>query len=228
MSALIITDGGIAGFLACWSEGVARPSDTPRLRDNAEVGGPVAWIDPRATAPGSAAALRASAVCQMVAVVQGRPAMSIEATTALPGFGDSAVLLAAGIEAIRRGLNRVVWPVHIGGPWAASNLPVANLEAIADVFDRALLAARLLSVDARPPAHPAELRIETPFVDLGDASLLDLAADMDAPLKDAWWCRAGTDALEAPCGQCASCKRWAEAATAAGLSWEDLGVARVG
>jgi hypothetical protein len=46
--------------------------------------------------------------------------------------------------------------------------------------DRALLAARLLSLDADGVA--GGLVIETPLLELTDAELIDLAGDIDAPI----------------------------------------------
>lgn len=217
--ALVITDGSIAGFLCCWAEGIVRPPQPSRPPDGADHGGPVAWIDPRATVAGAAAARRAVAECQLVAALPGWVALGEHLPPSMPGLRESGILLAATLDALRRGLSRIVWPIQIGQPGADQ----PSLDAIADAFDRGLLAARLLSVDAKD----ADLHVETPLVDLSDTQMMDLAADMDAPLAAgaAWWCHrhAESEAAEAPCGQCVSCRRWTSAVRSVGLTWEDLG-----
>lgn len=93
------------------------------------------------------------------------------------GSDQSALLLDAGREAVRRGISRVVWPVQ-AFPDGRTDLP-----ALARICDRALLVGQLLSLDA-PADRP--VRIETPLADLSDAQILELALDLDAPLSACW------------------------------------------
>ncbi len=121
------------------------------------------------------------------------------------------MLLSAAIEAVSFGLSRVIWPIHAG---AAKDV---NTDALADVCDRALLAGQLVGLDvaragaADGAALVRSVRIETPYADLTDAELMDLALDMDVPLNACWWCL-NEDAR--PCAHCSGCMRWREALAA--------------
>ena len=88
------------------------------------------------------------------------------------------LLLRAGREALRTGVNRVVWPIHSG----------TDLDEMERELERARLVERLVNLDA-PADHEAAVRIETPLLDLTDAQIAELAADLDAPLEVCWWCR---------------------------------------
>lgn len=130
---------------------------------------------------------------------------------AATGLAASLMLMAAGDEAVRRGIGRVVWPVQFGAMDDAR-----RLAQVGGAFDRSLLAARLLSVDARQASGRGVL-IHTPFAELLDNQLLDLAADMDAPVGTAWWCENQTEPQQPPCGKCAACLRWLSAMKHAGI-----------
>jgi 7-cyano-7-deazaguanine synthase in queuosine biosynthesis len=116
------------------------------------------------------------------------------------------MLLSAALEAASLGLSRIIWPIHAGAA------PEVDVAALADVCDRALLAGQLVGLDLARLAAGATptrgVRIETPYADLTDAELMDLALDMDVPLHACWWCM-NEDAKM--CGQCSGCMRWREA-----------------
>jgi hypothetical protein len=93
-----------------------------------------------------------------------------------------------------------------------------NTDTLADVCDRALLAGQLVGLDVARLGSAGDgapmakgLRIETPYADLTDAQLMDLALDMDVPLHACWWCL-NEDAK--PCAHCSGCMRWREALAA--------------
>ena len=115
------------------------------------------------------------------------------------------MLLSAAIEAASLGLSRVIWPIHAG---AAREV---DTDALADVCDRALLIGQLVGLDTARAAGVTSIHIETPYADLTDAQLMDLALDMDAPLHACWWC---LNDGPAACTQCAGCMRWREALAA--------------
>ncbi len=127
------------------------------------------------------------------------------------GAKATAMLLSAAIEAVSFGISRVIWPIHAG---AAKDV---NTDALADTCDRALLAGQLIGLGvARAGSTEAtslvrSVRIETPYADLTDAELMDLALDMDVPLHACWWCL-NEDAR--PCAHCSGCMRWREALAA--------------
>ncbi len=219
--ALIITDGGLAGLLACFMEGVCRPaaSLTPRNPEAAEPAAQsTAWFWWHGYSEQERAAREASAragleVCHLVQLLV--PLVDDErlATGQRPvrpsGETLSKMLLLAGSDAIKRGLARMIWPLHLGGPGGAGEHladHAAGLDAIAGVCDRALAAARLLSLDAGPEGFS----IQTPFVDFTDTQIADLASDVDLPLEQAFLGSAeGIGAAEY--------RRWSKALRVVGL-----------
>ncbi len=104
------------------------------------------------------------------------------------GERETLELIAAAYEAIRRACTRIIWPVHAA---AGDSL---DLDRIAQAADRALLAGRLVGLDAMLHGSPG-LTIETPLVDLTDRQLADLAMDMDVPIEACWWWGGEADAV---------------------------------
>jgi hypothetical protein len=177
--AVILTDGGPTGLLACTIEGVCRPRGNREAEDS---GVAVLMLSPAQHETREwrkAAAQKAAAACHLGDLVELPP--SCPAPNLNPVEALTAGLLAAGREAIRRGWSRVVWPVALGGEGKARG----GLEAVSEAFDRAGACARLLTLDAGPEG----LCIQTPFVDFSDEQLADLAGDLDAPLHCAWFGR---------------------------------------
>lgn len=177
---------------------------------------PVAWFPPDdrpARSRRRAAVERQVELCSLsgfserVVMRFESPAHAGVHETIASGARDTAMLLSAAIEAASLGLSRVIWPIHAG---AAKEI---SIDALADICDRALLIGQLVGLDIVRAAGDGNgsLRIETPYADLTDAQLMDLALDMDVPLSAAWWCM-NEDAR--PCGQCAGCMRWREALVA--------------
>jgi hypothetical protein len=89
----------------------------------------------------------------------------------------SRLLLDACTDAATAGRSEVIWPVQF---------PSVEIDAITRAVDRALLVTRLMALDASMHATPF-LHVETPFVDLSDAQVADLAADLSAPVACCWW-----------------------------------------
>lgn len=119
---------------------------------------------------------------------------------ASPGPGLSSSMLAIAHGAVAHGHDRVIWPVHLGLPTLQSG-PIErthddepetdrpeDLDALADLCDRAVLAARLASLDADPRA---QLTIDTPLIDLSDSQLGELALDLAVPVTTCWWWNPG-------------------------------------
>ncbi len=101
------------------------------------------------------------------------------------GLLQSRMLLEAAHLALRAGVRRVVWPVRVASPDRAQQVQEL-VDEIAAAADRALLASRLASLDATPQTA-VEVVIETPFVDLSNAQIAELARDMALPLETCWW-----------------------------------------
>lgn len=131
--------------------------------------------------------------------------------TATRGYEQSVLLLAACRAAIRQGLSRVVWPIHLGSDGAEETDASSGnaLHHIADACDRAMLAGQLANIDAGRSSQG--VFIELPYVDFSDAQVMELAIDMGVPLTACWWCE-GKGA--AACGTCGQCVRWQRALTA--------------
>lgn len=190
---LVIDDGDVAGLLGCASAAEANPT------------GSAVWADVGTGADGvdRDRAVRRHAEAYALEFIGAGQDLTRPGVQE-GGFGATRLLVEAGLEAARRGIDRVVWCVHFGGRGPGDK---TDLDAVAKACDRALLTTRLLSLDA-----PRDLRIETPYVDLSDVQVAELAADLDVSLEACWWARAtGGDSVEA------ARSRWTRALEAAGL-----------
>ncbi|MFT3685090.1 MAG: 7-cyano-7-deazaguanine synthase [Phycisphaerales bacterium] len=202
-SCLIICDGSPATLVAVWREAVCRPGG-----GDGELLKPLMWSPVGLTPAAGGANDRIAQAAGLDGVVTGGLAAATE------GLSASALLMAAGEEAAKRGIGRVVWPVQFG-----PGNDEQRIGWIADAFDRALLAARLLSVDTRR-ASGLNIVVHTPLAELSDTQLMELAADLDAPVGLSWWCerqRANASAASEVCGQCGACVRWSAAMRGAGI-----------
>lgn len=101
---------------------------------------------------------------------------------ATDGELETLALLSATYLAARAGCTRVLWPIN------AAVGESLDLDRIAQAHDRALLVSRLVALDAVVHAVPG-IHVETPYVDLTDRQIADLAIDMDLPLDACWWWR---------------------------------------
>jgi 7-cyano-7-deazaguanine synthase in queuosine biosynthesis len=156
----------------------------------------------------------------LVAFDPGRPGAPGGLSEELAAGSRTTLMLAAAcIQAAALGIERVVWPIHVGGHQEGS----LNVDEMMDLCDRALLVSQLVSLDAPRTTGRMGVRIQTPYVDFTDAQMMDLALDMDAPLAACWWCL--NDQPE-PCGHCGPCLRWRRALAAVdpvqSLRLEDL------
>lgn len=107
------------------------------------------------------------------------------------GAHQNRMLLDAATLAITMGIKRVVWPIHSNSPQSGQD-QIDHLEQIGQAIDRALLTARLATLDA-PDYGGVEVMIETPLVDLSDSQLSDLAVDLNIPIHTCWF--SGTNAF---------------------------------
>jgi len=148
------------------------------------------WVPPGLPSP---RALRLDAVRRQADLL-GFPVPAEAAQQSLePPLATPRMLLDAAAEAGRRGCSRVVWPAHHGD----------DLDAMALAADQAALVTHLTRLEPGP-AHAAA-SIHTPFLDLTDNQLIDLARDLDLPADACWWCEREGDG---PCGRCDACRRW--------------------
>jgi len=171
---LILFDASIVSVLAC--AGVAEES----ARDDAAPRGTLMPFP-----PSHAADRRVGAVLQRCAElfsmeVLASPAPDDQASRA-PGEQESRDLLGAAYVGAKHSCTRIFWPVSAA---AGEGL---DLDRIAEAHDRAILVSRLAALDAAHHGVPG-LRIDTPYLDLSDRQVADLAVDMDLPLdQSGWW-----------------------------------------
>ena len=179
--ALVIADGSIAGLTAL----AIASEETVRRENVGHAQPPAVWL-PAGGHDDAAAdrAVRAQAGAYGAVYVGFGPATGGESGGETGGgLAESAMLIAAGGLAIANGCRRVIWAVQGGGDGPDAPAPV---ETIARSLDRALLAGRLVSLEAEDAGLP-EVVIETPLVDLTDAQLAELAMDLSAPVETCWW-----------------------------------------
>lgn len=177
---MVIDDGSLGALAACVSARIEhlRGGTLP------SADGPVVWAAADEDTEGKRrreAAAAHAAHCEFD-IVEGS-VCDVGSETG-GGRRETAMLLGAAWAAVRLGISRVVWPVHRLGDGESP-----SLEAAAKAVDRALLVTRLMSLDADEHGVPS-FRIETPYADLTDRQMAELAADLDAPASLCWWHRA--------------------------------------
>jgi hypothetical protein len=182
---LLITDAGL-GSLVLSSMAAEQPSkDSTRLY-------PAWWTsqsDMDIRIPAIDRAIEMQADLLSLPVIRDRAGYPEEAGSrskpASLGTHQTRMLLDAATLAIELGLKRVIWPIRASDPTSGAD-ENADIETIATAIDRALLAARLATLDAQDQGG-VEVSIETPIVDLTNHELSDLAADLNVPINSCWW-----------------------------------------
>ena len=101
------------------------------------------------------------------------------------GSIQSRILLEAAQIAMRAGIRKVIWPVRVLRPESSRSVQEL-VDEIGIAVDRAILAARLASLDANE-GTAVDVIIETPFVDLSNEQMADFAGDLAIPLETCWW-----------------------------------------
>jgi hypothetical protein len=97
------------------------------------------------------------------------------------GESESHDLISSAYAAARMGIGIIWWPECPG-----------NLERMGEVAERALLAGRIVAIDSETHGL-TDVRIETPYLDLNDEQLAELALDLAVPLETAWWWNAAEE-----------------------------------
>lgn len=137
----------------------------------------------------------------------GRPALT-EGEALRRAMAENDMLLAAGSAGLRLGLpqvgeadggwgavSRLVWAVQLGGSGVEAERKLGDplhvervLRGISDAADRALLLSRLLAMDSESVFNgrygAGRFVIQTPYVELTDEQMVELALDMDVPLGE--------------------------------------------
>lgn len=112
----------------------------------------------------------------------GYPEEATDQSQTTLGIHQTRMLLDAATLAIKLGFKRVLWPIQI--PETADD--PQRLNEISTAIDRAILTARLATLDAQSQGG-VEVTIETPLVDLTDQQLAEIAADLNVPISSCWW-----------------------------------------
>ncbi|QOJ01469.1 MAG: hypothetical protein HRU70_13640 [Phycisphaeraceae bacterium] len=229
---LVICDGDLPGLVAAFSarEAYVAWVHADRAREQNRPPGPIIWhptppghtegFSPRTEharrATSSAAMARAaslrfecpgpgSPVCPEVA--HGSVSTHDDpAGLAWPHDGPAATCLLASAcsAAVSMGRDGIVWPVQFESNGTPDIAPVSR------AIDRALLVTRLWALDAWTHGRPG-VHIETPYADLRDAQLAELALDLGVPVELCWW----ADAHEGGVGW-AQRERWTRVLERAG------------
>lgn len=183
---LIVSDGGLPSLLAA---AIAGEEDSMRPQSAGVQQPDTSLVWPVSTALGldpvcAHAASRHAEIFSLEYVPPGdeRAGGLLGATLGMRGEVETLVLLRACYLAAARRCTRVVWPVHHRA--GADGSP--DLDRIARSIDRALLVGRLISLDS-DELGGTEVTIETPFVDLEDDQIADMALDMELPVDACWW-----------------------------------------
>ena len=105
--------------------------------------------------------------------------------TQVPGGGsgsewETQCLITTAFEAARAGISRLIWPATGG---IGEHI---DLDRVCEIQDKAILVSRLVGLDAPNHGQPG-FTIETPYADLSDDRLADLALDLGVQMELCWW-----------------------------------------
>ncbi len=194
---LIICDGGLPSLVACTL--AAKRGETRGEPTTA-----IAWFVPTGDDTDDIRRNSVRAVSTLLGLSHGDA--GVQSVDLSPGQRETRMLLDASAHAIDTGVPTVIWAIHPGGS-EPNDWP--DLDAISTRMDRALMCARLASLDASDPST-ADIHIEVPLIDLTDRQLSELAADLGVAVETCWWWGGGeSGAIEA--------RRWKPLLEAAGL-----------
>lgn len=173
--AMVVSDGGLVSLIAC----VAAKERVLASAPDASHLLPVIWasITPGPTSRARAHAIEAQATALGLEVVV--PSGDSANTTNSAGERATRDLLDAAFTAISRGCGSLVLSDrHADGD-------MVDLSSVAATIDRAMLVSRLVSLDMASDSGSFE--IESPYVDLSDRQVAELAIDLGAPIQLCWW-----------------------------------------
>lgn len=198
-SILLILDGDLPSLVVAALAAEARlvaSAPTP-TRAVTEVlpseGAPMAWCVGNGAQLEAAAEIAAQYDIRVVArSLESGGGAAVEGTPA--ERSRSLRLVAAATAAARLGCRRLIWPVQAigggvgeGGDVGVGGVGSLDVERVANLLDVATLVGRLVSIETG-----CEVSVETPFVDLTDQQLVELALDMGLDREQCWWAAGGT------------------------------------
>ncbi len=198
---LILSDGGLTSLLAA---AVVADEDAQRARgSDGSSERSLVWACGTAGDLEPACAQAASQHAQIFSL-EFVPPIEFGGVAAailgLRGEVETMTLVRACYLASARGCRRVIWPIQLRNSGGRD----ADLDLMTRAMDRAVLVSRLVSIDEADIGVP-EVVIETPFVDLDDEQVADLALDLELPVDACWW----SGALGQAAGSARERERWA-------------------
>ncbi|GJQ29303.1 MAG: hypothetical protein HBSAPP03_11870 [Phycisphaerae bacterium] len=167
---LILSDGDLPSLVACAAAAEMSLAETDPARR------PVVLPFPSALSADQCRAVERQA---KVLNLSALPPMAPVSTSA-DGEAEVRDLLSASYGAARAGIDTVTWPL------SATRGDSIDVDRAGRIATRAMLVGRLVGLDDTRHGEPAA-RIETPYLDLSDTQLADLAADLAVPLETVWW-----------------------------------------
>ncbi|HYF15051.1 MAG TPA: hypothetical protein VD971_08290 [Phycisphaerales bacterium] len=176
---LILSDAGLPSVVACVAAreaAIGAGCDAGAIADRV-VAAPFALSTQSALLQRRAVVAQAEATG--VGALKETPPLASVNAHASADEREGIELLGALLAAAHAGFRRVVWPASAG---AGESVDIDRLSQIAD---RALCAARYASVCAADDGAGVEL--ETPYAELSDRQLAELALDMGCPVDTCWW-----------------------------------------
>lgn len=184
---LILSDGGLSSLVAC---AVAKETAAIDGRPHAGTCVMPFWLLSASTSQARAArekAARAQAEVFGYELWEPLPLGASDLPGALDIREHETLSLVAAVQlAARKGCDSVLWPVQCAGPMNDREDEGLDLDWIARAADKAVLVSRLVAVDA-DAHHKPGIKIETPYLDVTDHQLADLAAEMELPMRTCWW-----------------------------------------
>ena len=127
---------------------------------------------------------------------------SIHTTNAMQTLQDAGIVLFAAAEARKHRCGKLIWPTHGN----------QDYNYISEALERKILLNHIIDLNNE---GLEKLTLDTPFLDLSDNEIVDIALRSDAPIKTAWWCDHDGDKN---CGGCDQCNRWRKAFDKAGMN----------
>lgn len=207
-SALLLVDGSIPGLVA-----LAHAREHAAF---AQAAAPLAMLCPLTTLtmPQNERTLREVAAreqCQRhsIGFIESSVAAQASQLALTERQKQAAALLHAAHLALQHQAPRVIWCVH------AAQEQSIDLDTLAWSIDLALVVARLATLTAD---NAQGVAIETPYIDVSDAQLADLAHELGAPISTCWWWRGPHTCDEPTLKKLAATQqaRWLRALTSVG------------
>lgn len=185
---MVMCDGGLASLCALWAEAFAGRSPRQVIGWFDPAAGGLEAVDAGAHERALLAVRRQAQGCRGVEVIAAEAGAAGTNTT----LRQTQMLLRAGAAALQENAGRIVWPLQLG---LAAHLDAGEAEvlisAMSDAADRALLCSRLLAIESESLRGDGNMRadagrflIQTPYLELTDSQIVELALDLDIPLRD--------------------------------------------